>query len=249
VSTSGFLEAATRQARLATDASHRPWPLPEAPWTQAETRERAVLAHWPVPVSDLARLVPPELELQTFAGEAWLGVGCFPVTNLRLRGLPPLPGLSSLLELEVRTYVSDGDRPGIWLLSLEVTHRLMVEAAKRRHRLPAYRAEISLVEDGDALAVWAERDGLRFTARCRPSGSAAAAAPGSFEEFACERFALYTADGGRLYRAELHHAPSRLRPARLELEEATLVPVVLEGDARALTVERHDLLVWPLVEL
>lgn len=244
-----FLEAAIRQATLALDVSGRPWPLPEAPWTQAETREGVLHVHWRVERRELERLLPSELELDTFAGEAWLGVACLRVANLRLRGLPPLPGVSSLLELEVRTYVREGGRPGIWLLSLDATNRLLVEAAKRRHRLPAYRARIDLETHERERALEVERDGLRFAARWRPSGRPAIAAAESLARFACERYALYTADGGRLYRADLHHAPTRVRPARARLEDATLVPVALEGAPEAFVSEPQDLLVWPLEEL
>jgi uncharacterized protein YqjF (DUF2071 family) len=245
----GFLDAAARQAGLARDDSLRPWPLPASPWTQAETREDVLFAHWPMPERELARLLPSELELETFAGEAWLGVVCFRVRNLRLRGLPPLPGLSSLLELETRTYVTDGARPGVWLFSLEATNRLLVEAAKRRHRLPAYPAAISLEPDGDGFEVDAVRDDLAFGARFDPAGRPFAAPAGSLERFLCERFALYTADGGRIYRAELHHSPWQIRRARATVERSTLVPLPVEGAPHALAAARQDLLVWPLEEL
>jgi len=245
----GFLDAAARQAGAVLDVSRRPWPLPAEPWLQSETREDVLIAHWPAPPSELTRLLPPELELDTFGGEAWLGVVAFRVRNLRLRGLPPLPGLSTLLELEVRTYVTDGVRPGIWLFSLEATNRLLVEAAKRTHRLPAYRARISLVADGTGRALAADRDGRSFRARFELTGRPFSARQGTLERFLCERYALYTADGGRLYRAELHHSPWRLRQARASVEACTLVPLALEGDPRALAATRQDILVWPLVEL
>jgi uncharacterized protein YqjF (DUF2071 family) len=248
MSGAGFLEASTRQAGLALDASERPWPLPEEPWAQAETRE-GLLAHWRVDADELARMVAPELEVERFDGAVWLGIACLRVRNLRLRGLPPLPGLSTLLALEVRTYVTDGERPGIWLLSLDATNRLLVEAAKRRHRLPAYHARIELEGTWREQALEAERDGLGLSARWTVSGPDAAALPGSLARFACERYALYTADGGRLYRAELHHAPTRVRPAQAQLGASTLVPVDLEGAPEAFATEPQDLLVWPLVEL
>ena len=48
MSGSGFLGAATRQAQIVEDVSGRPWPLPEGPWAQAQTREDVLFAHWPV---------------------------------------------------------------------------------------------------------------------------------------------------------------------------------------------------------
>ena len=148
----GFLETVARQAQAAEDLADRPWPLPEGDWQQAQTREDALFAHWRVELAELARLLPPELTLDTFGGEAWLGIVPFRLTGLRLRGLPPVPGLSSFLQLDVRTYVTFDGRPGIWLFSLDTTNPLLVEAAKRAHRLPAYRARMSAERVGDGCA-------------------------------------------------------------------------------------------------
>ena len=74
-------------------------------------------------------------------------------------------------------------------------------------------------------------------------------APGSVEHFLTERYALYTADGGRLYRAELHHPPWRLQGAAGEVEAATLAPLPLEGEPYLLFSAVQDFLLWPLEEL
>jgi uncharacterized protein YqjF (DUF2071 family) len=249
VSELGILGAAARQARAVDQVGHRPWPLPERPWSQAQTRVDSLLAFWPVAPLELARTLPPELAIDTFEGEAWVGVSAALVANLRLRGLPPVPGLASSGQLEVRTPVVVGDRPGNWLLSLELGNAVLVEAAKRTQRLPAQRARIDFEEEADGVRFSAERDGLAFLARYAAVGEAAQAAPGSLESFLVERYALYTADGGRLYRADLHHAPWRLQPATVSIEVATLAPVALEGPPLALYAAEQDVLAWSLEEL
>ena len=61
--------------------------------------------------NELARLRPSRARARPVRGEAWLGVvGCSGRASAA-RGLPPLPGLSSALELELRTYVTDGGAP------------------------------------------------------------------------------------------------------------------------------------------
>jgi uncharacterized protein len=249
VSEPGILGAAARQARAVDQVGHRPWPLPERPWSKAETRVDTLLAYWPVAPVDLARALPPELALDTFDGEAWVGVSAGRATNLRLRGLPPVPGLASSGQLEVWAPVVVGARPGNWVLSIELGNTVLVEAAKRMHRLPAYRARIEIGEVEGGLRFSAERDGLAFRVRYGAAGEPAPAAPGSLEHFLVERYALYTADGGRLYRAELHHPPWSLRPATVAIEAVTLVPVALEGPPLALYAAAQDVLVWPLEEV
>jgi uncharacterized protein YqjF (DUF2071 family) len=240
-----LLETAVRQARTVDDVSARPWPLPENEWLQAQTRRDVLLAYWPVDHGQLERMLPPELTADVLDGRAWVGVSAYRVTGLRVRGLPPLPGLSTFPQLELFACVTAHERPGLWIFSLEIGKPLLAEAAKRVHRLPAYRASINL----DAGVVAAARDGLSFYARYSASGAARRPAAGTHEHFLTERFALYTADGGRLYRAELHHPPWRLRQAELEVQSASLAPFPPEAPALAFAADEQDVLVWPLEEL
>ncbi len=72
-----------------------------------------LFAHWPLPVERLLPLVPAALDLDTYDLQAWLAVAPFTVRHLRLRGLPEIPGLNAFPELNVRTYVTVGGKPGI----------------------------------------------------------------------------------------------------------------------------------------
>src|ERR687895_1938965 len=100
-----FLETPARQAAVLGETGHRPWPLPESEWVQAQTWDRLLFAHWRVPVSELEPHVPAQLPIDTFDGSAWVGITPFKLNGLRIRGLLPIPYVSSFLELNVRTYV------------------------------------------------------------------------------------------------------------------------------------------------
>jgi len=102
--------AASRQARSLRRVGHRPFPLPESRWTLGQTWEQTFWAHWPVPAAEVRRRVPDELEIEEHGGSAWLGIMVFRVRALRARGALPLPGISSFLQLNVRTYVRGPDR-------------------------------------------------------------------------------------------------------------------------------------------
>jgi uncharacterized protein YqjF (DUF2071 family) len=231
------LDAVSRQHELAERSA--------GGWTIAETRRDILLAHWPVALDAVARQLPPELPVDTFDGEAWLGIVACRLEAVRVRGLPPLPGLSSGPQLEVCTYVSLDGRPGIWLFSVERSNQALVEAAKRALRLPAYRARMS-VGPG---AVDVDRDGLAFRAKYVAEGVTLSPRPGTLEHFLTERHALYTADGGRLYRAELNHGSWTLRRARCTVGAATIAPLLLDGPPFALSADTLDVLAWPLEEL
>ena len=143
------------------------------------------------------------------------------------------------------TYVSLDDRPGVWLFSLDRGKQVLVEAAKRSLRMPAYRSRLT----SRPGAFEAERDGLRYRVRYEPHGEAFTPAPGTLDHFLAERYALYTADGGRLYRADLNHRPWSVRRARCTVEAATIAPLLLDGEPRALHAVSQDVLAWPVAEV
>jgi uncharacterized protein len=253
-----FLTTPARQAAALRDTQHRPWPLPDSPWIMGQTWKDLLFAHWRVSEAELRAHVPPVLELDVHEGEAWLGITPFRLTGLRGRGTLPVPFLSSFLELNVRTYVTYADKPGIWFFSLDAESPLAVEAARRGYRLPYFRARMSAEE----RAGWIDysssrRDGRSrprvFSGRYRPAGEAFNAEPGSLEWFLTERYCLYTTDDrGRLYRAEIHHPPWPLQTAEAEIELNTMPPegIVLPDEQPLLHFSRRqDVVIWPLERL
>src|SRR5215471_15585884 len=95
-----------------------------------QTWEQQLFAHWRVPAERLEPMVPEGLEVEEHDGSAWIGITPFRITGLRSRGMLPLPGVSSFLELNVRTYVHAPDgESGVWFFSLDATSRLAVRVA------------------------------------------------------------------------------------------------------------------------
>ncbi|MFL5952606.1 MAG: YqjF family protein [Gaiellaceae bacterium] len=247
---SDYLHTAARQASVLELADHRPWPLPESPWTSAQSWVDLAFLHWPVEADALQRLVPDSVELETFDGTAWVGIVPFLITGLRLRGLPPLPSLSTFPELNVRTYVTRDGKPGIWFFNLDAASRWFVEAAKKIYRLPYRRARMRCERVGDHVEYESRRAGASFTARYRGLGDLFHAEPGSLEHFLTERYCLYTEDRGHAFRAEIHHPPWDLQQGEAVIVENTMAPLPLtETEPHVLYAPRQDVVVWPLAEL
>jgi uncharacterized protein YqjF (DUF2071 family) len=224
--------------------------VPEDPWTSAQTWVDLAFLHWRVDDAALRRLVPDSVELHTFDGTAWIGVVPFLLTGLRVRGLPPIPGLSTFPELNVRTYVIRDDKPGIWFFSLDAASTWFVEAAKKLYRLPYNRARMRCERTGDHVEYDSSRAGASFAARYRGEGDLFHARPGSLEHYLTERYCLYTEDGGRAYRADIHHPPWDLQRGQATVVENTMSPLpLLDEEPHVLFAPRQDVVVWPLREL
>lgn len=245
-----LIAAPARQAASLEEAAHRPWPLPASPWLMGQTWEDLLFVHWRVPAETLRTLVSPQVEVEERDGSAWLGITPFRVAGLRLRGLLPFPGVSAFLELNVRTYVTDGEKPGIWFFSLDAASRLAVEAARAGYKLPYHAARMHSTRTGEWIAYESARtgtSGVAFAARYRAHGAETFAEAGSLDEFLVERYCLYTEDAGRLKRAEIHHRPWSLRRAEAEIELNTMAPVELpDDDPHVLWGGRQDVVFWGL---
>jgi uncharacterized protein YqjF (DUF2071 family) len=213
-----------------------------------QTWDDLLFAHYRVPADELQKLVPDGLEVQEHSGSGWLGVTPFAVTGLRARGLPPLPLVSSFLEVNVRTYVTRGDKPGIWFFSLDASSELAVIAARLLYRLPYFRARIALQRSSRVTFECIRDRQAEFSASYGPSGAVVHAEPGSLEHFLTERYCLYAEHEGRLQRAEIHHRPWPLQGADARIEVNTMPPRELEiaGDPLLHYSERQDVLIWPL---
>ena len=129
---------------LLKDLDHRPWPPPASPWVMTQTWYNLLFAHWPIAAETMRALLPPQLELDTFEGQAWIGVVPFGMARVYPRGTFSMPWLSRFLELNVRTYVTLGVKPGVFFFSLDAANSVAVALARRFFRLPYYHAHMRM---------------------------------------------------------------------------------------------------------
>ena len=208
---------------------------PDAPVLLHQNWHHLLFLHWEVPAAELQRMIPPQLTIDTFEGNAYVGLVPFTMTGVRPVLTPPLPWVSSFHEVNVRTYVHrDGREPGVWFFSLDASSSIAVAAARAAYKLPYFHSEIEFAASADPRPIidfTSQRDDPRGTkpanARLRyqpMEGIVAHASPGTIEHFLIERYILYTIDSEhRLYRARVHHQPYPVNRAEiLELDE-TLV--------------------------
>lgn len=239
---------------ILTQTAHRPWPLLHDPWVMAQTWHDLLFAHWPITAEKLRPLIPSSLRIDTFEGRAWLGVVPFRMTGVRPRGAPALPWVSAFPELNVRTYVTYGGKPGVWFFSLDAANSVAVAAARTLFHLPYFHARMSCVSEGEAIRYRSRRKhpGMAsgaLRARYGPAGPVFHAAPGSIEHFLTERYCLYAATPlGCILRCEIHHPPWPLQLAEAEFTENTMPAsdgiAAPEGTPLLHFAKRLDVVVW-----
>lgn len=191
--------------------------------------------HWRVPVDLLRPLLPRELTIDTFDGSAWLGIVPFRMSGVRPWWSPPVWGVSSFPETNVRTYVHyQGADPGVWFFSLDAANLLAVQLARWGWGLNYQWAKMQVRQQDSRIEYRSRRifGGAAFRATVEigepfpqglPYDQSRVAKPGTLEHFLIERYLLYAVRRKLIYRGQVHHRPYPLHDAQIgELDEQLL---------------------------
>lgn len=200
-----------------------------------------LFVHWRVPPSLLEPLIPDGLEVETFDGDAWLGLVAFHMSGVRPRWFPPLPFVSTFHETNIRTYVrAPNGETGVRFLSLDAASWPAVKVARWRWHLPYFHAAMSLEREGDGVRYASHRrrtsdprGDLKLEARfdevLRPPTASEMEARRfdlEFDElgrFLVDRYLLFADDHrGGLLRGKVRHNPYPVRAATVTSLDETL---------------------------
>jgi len=191
--------------------------------------EDLLFIHWPIALSTMREVVPPGLEVETFDGTAWIGVVPFRMTRVRHRLFPPLPGLSAFSELNVRTYVTVHDKPGVYFFSLDAASKVAVRVARWTFHLQYFDAKMKCATNDSRVHYECRRvhrgaPPAEFAAQYQPIGDTFHPPPGSRERFLTDRYCLYAVDRrGKIWRGDIDHAPWPLQLAQAEIRTNTML--------------------------
>ncbi|MDQ3820725.1 MAG: DUF2071 domain-containing protein [Acidobacteriota bacterium] len=221
---------------------------------------KLLFMHWRMDEKHLRPLIPERLEIDTFDGSAWVAVTPFTMWDIRAFPpyLPPVPGLSSMHELNVRTYVHLDNVPGVWFFSLDANSAVAVTAARAFFHLPYYNAKMSLEEEGETIIYSSRRTETdsptaEFDATWGAGETIPYSKPGSLEFFLTERYCLYAAHGDKLYRCRIHHQPWPLQKAELSELDSTMIESqglpTPKGEPLLHYAEEVNVDIWPIIEV
>jgi uncharacterized protein YqjF (DUF2071 family) len=221
---------------------------------------KLLFMHWRISEEALRPLIPERLTIDKFDGSAWIAVTPFTMWDIRAFPpyLPPVPGLSSMHELNVRTYVHLNGVPGVWFFSLDANSSIAVMTARTFFHLPYFNAEMSLEEEGKSIVYSSrrtERDvsAARFDATWKTGETLPFTHPGSLEFFLTERYCLYSARKQKLYRCRIFHQPWPLQKATLTSFDSTMIEShglpTPDGEPLLHYAEELSVDIWPLEEV
>jgi len=234
--------------------SHRPYPVPSRPWVMSMKWLNLAFMHWRVPAESLRPLIPEQLELDLFEGEAYLAVVPFEMRDVKPRFSPSVPGLSHFAELNVRTYVKADGKAGVWFFSLDAANAIAVMLARAGFFLPYFNAKMSCLVMNDTVFYHSQRfhkgaAQAEFVASYKATSPVYLAKKGSLEHFLTERYCLYSANNrGEVFRGEIHHEPWPLQQLEttIQLNQMTEQLNIELANEQALLhfAKRLDVVAW-----
>src|SRR6185437_4080010 len=236
---------------ILSQVSHRPWPLPHGAWIMEQGWYDLLFAHWPYSMQRIRELVPPELEVDAFAVEAWLSIASFHL-RLRPRGLSAMGKFWYFPELIFRTYVRFRGQGGIFFFSVDAGSLAAVLGARAFFRVPYFHSRMQIASEGTEVHFESNRrfSNASFVADYHPTSAVYEAAPGSLEHWLTERYCFFTVVRGKVFRTDIHHVPWPIQKADAEISVNKIAgaaglpldrPPALVG-----YVKQQEVLVWPL---
>jgi uncharacterized protein YqjF (DUF2071 family) len=177
-------------------------------WVWSQHWLDVIFLHWRVPASSLRLHLPAALEVDTKDGAGWASLVLFRL-RVRPRGLPFLPGLSTLFEANLRTYVRFQGRSGIWFLSVLADNAWAIRAARWLTPMPYEGANITYTQEQGRYQFDARPQaplGGHLTVSLVPEPAEQPVADGTLDAWLLERYRLYVSDRRRgLVQAQVSH--------------------------------------------
>jgi len=159
----------------------------------------------------LKELLPKNCKLDDFNGKYYLGLVAMNMTNVRHRALEKFVWFKSYNELNVRTYITLDNKPGVLFLSLDVDSIVSILGARGLYGLP-YRYRNFQVSKGRVTAY----NGNKETFECEytSDNQYLTFEKDTFAYWATERYFFASKYLGKSFTGNIMHKPWHLTTAK-----------------------------------
>lgn len=209
------------------ETDQRPYPLPRRPWVMTQVWNDLLFLHYSIDPHILRAHVPKELEIDTFNGKAWISIIPLRITGSRVRKMPPLPGISTYIELNVRTYVVYKGVPGIYFFSLDANSLANVLGARAASVLPYKLASMEFKQRDHEFYMKSVRTGAKdayqFEASYERAERMGELWPDTLDFWLLERYCMYSYYGKYILRGDIHHDAWKVSDVKAEIYQNTML--------------------------
>lgn len=192
---------------IISETSHRPYDLPKGEWVYYQEWNRAIFLHWKVPFEVLRELVPSRLNIDIFEGNCYVSLVMFTMEKIRPRYLPSVGIVSNFDEINLRTYIDNDNRKGVYFLNIEAGKSLSTFIARSISGLPYGKSKIERTAKRYSSINAKKGFGLDVEFEVKETIDNKS----ELDRWLTERYCLYLDSGNDLYRYDIHHKEWTLR--------------------------------------
>jgi uncharacterized protein YqjF (DUF2071 family) len=191
--------------------SHRPFEMPEGNWVYYQEWNRALFLHWAVPYELLRKSVPSDLNIDTFDGKCYISLVAFTMEKIRPRLLPSISYISDFDEINIRTYINNDNKKGVYFLNIEAGKSISTFVAKFLSGLPYEKSKI----ERTSKIFKSENYNKGFKLNTEFEIGDVLNRKTELDTWLTERYCLYLDKGNKLFRYDIHHKEWELKSVKI----------------------------------
>lgn len=203
------------------------------PWIITQEWHDVLFLHWSVSAEDIRQYIPSELELDLINNKAWISLVFFQVKENRPRFIPSLPGISSFLELNARTYVTYKEKAGIYFLSIDANNQLIAKLLNFKNFMPLRQANVTLKKSDNIITFYSRSKKLETNYETLIASYEPISGPIERSQLECwltERYHCWTKINGQLIRLDNEHSPWTLQNAECTIHANSIASYLKYDD-------------------
>jgi uncharacterized protein YqjF (DUF2071 family) len=197
--------------KILSETSHRPYELPIGKWKYYQEWNKAIFLHWKVPYEALRSVVPNGLHLDSYDGDYYISLVAFTMQKIRPRNLPSVRYISDFHEINLRTYIDNGNKKGVYFLNIEAEKHLSTFVARNLSGLPYEKAIIKRTEK-----IYSSKNGRKnFSLHAEFVIGEKLNTKSNLDRWLTERYSLYLEQNQSILRYDIHHREWELKNIEL----------------------------------
>lgn len=193
--------------KILNDTSHRPFEIPRGNWVYYQEWNRALFLHWTVPFELLRECVPSNLNIDTFDGNCYISLVAFTMEKIRPKFFPSIAYISDFDEINVRTYIDNDNKKGVYFLNIEAGKSLSTFIAKTLSGLPYENSNINRTDK-----IYKSKNSKKgFSLHTEFNVGQVLKDKTELDKWLTERYCLYLDKDNEFYRYDIHHKEWELK--------------------------------------
>ncbi|MFD0939540.1 YqjF family protein [Pedobacter boryungensis] len=196
---------------------HRPFGMPKGNWTYYQEWNKALFLHWEVPFELLKKCVPSNLSIDTFEGKCYISLVAFTMEKIRPKYFPSVSLISDFDEINIRTYIDNNNKKGVYFLNIEAGKIISTFLAKAISGLPYEKSKISRNDK----VYKSENSKKHFKLYTEFNVGDNLKSKTDLAMWLTERYCLYLDKDSEIYRYDIHHKEWELKSVNIKELQVT----------------------------